>query len=125
MFLARTLRALRARTNVMLGLLPLVLALHPVHAQGTDASIRGLVTDSIGTAIAGAAIEVRNLSSGFSATLRSSDKGRFVATQLPLGGPYRITVRAVGYRPSTRAGVTLNIGSIVTTSVRMLPATTQ
>ena len=111
--------------TVMLGLLPLAFALHPVHAQGTDASVRGLVTDSIGTVIAGAAIEVRNLSSGFSATLRSSDKGRFVATQLPLGGPYRITVRAVGYRPSTRNGVTLNIGSVVTTSFRMLPATTQ
>ena len=94
-----------------------------VSAQGTDASLRGQVADSTGAAITGAMIEVRNLASGFSAQVRTSDRGRYAATQLPLGGPYRITVRAVGFRPTTRDGITLNIGSIVTTNFRMLPAT--
>ncbi len=52
-------------------------------------------------------------------------EGDSLPAQSPLGGPYRVTVRAVGYRPSVRDGITLNIGSIVTTSFRLLPATTQ
>ena len=125
MHFAHIVRAFRARLTLLACLLPGIMAPAQLRAQGTDAGLRGQVADSAGTAIAGAMIEVRNLSSGFTATLRSSDKGRFAATQLPLGGPYRVTVRAVGYRPSTRDGITLNIGSVVTTSFRMLPSTAQ
>ena len=115
------------RTHVTLVACAVTFSATPVllRAQGTDASVRGQVTDSTGAAVGGAAIEVRNLASGFSATLRTSDRGRFAATQLPLGGPYRITARAVGYRPASREGITLNIGSVVTTSFRLLPSTTQ
>ncbi|MDQ8173560.1 MAG: carboxypeptidase-like regulatory domain-containing protein, partial [Gemmatimonadota bacterium] len=94
-------------------------------AQGTDASIRGLVADSAGAAVAGAIVELRNTTTGFVSVVRSSDRGRYVATQLPLGGPYRITARAVGFRTGARDGITLNIGSVVTADFRLVVGTVQ
>jgi len=96
-----------------------------VHAQGTDASIRGTITDSGGVAVAGAIVEIRNTATGFLSVARSSDRGRFVATQLPLGGPYRVVARAVGFRSGAREGITLNIGSVVTADFRLVPGTVQ
>ena len=93
--------------------------------QGTDASIRGQLTDSAGAAIPGATIEIRNLASGFVAQSKASERGRYTATQLPLGGPYRITVRAVGFRPTSRDGVLLNIGSAVTVDFKLAASTVQ
>ncbi|MHB8838671.1 MAG: carboxypeptidase-like regulatory domain-containing protein, partial [Gemmatimonadaceae bacterium] len=90
-----------------------------VAAQGTDAAIRGIVTDSTGAPIAGASIEVRHTSSNFVAQLTTSAQGRYVATQLPLGGPYRLTVRAVGYSPVAREGLMLNLGSTATADFRV------
>ena len=94
-------------------------------AQGTDASIRGLVADSAGAIVAGALVEIRNTTTGFVSVVRSGDRGRYVATQLPLGGPYRVTARAVGFRTGAREGITLNIGSVVTADFRLAPGTVQ
>jgi Carboxypeptidase regulatory-like domain len=96
-----------------------------LQAQGTDASIRGVVSDSAGNAIASATIEIRNTSSGFVSQLRTSERGRYSATQLPLGGPYRVVVRAVGYRTTSRDGLTLNIGSVVTADFRLTASSVQ
>jgi hypothetical protein len=95
------------------------------NAQGTDASIRGLVADSAGAAVAGAIVEIRNTATGFLSIVRSSERGRFVATQLPLGGPYRVVARAVGFRTGAREGITLNIGSVATADFRLVPGTVQ
>jgi len=115
------------RTRAMLHAwaLLLVLPLASLRAQGTDASIRGQLSDSSGAPVANATVEIRNLTSGFLSQARSSDRGRYSATQLPLGGPYRIIVRAVGYRAASRDGVTLNIGSVVSVDFRLMASTVQ
>ncbi|WP_434478772.1 carboxypeptidase regulatory-like domain-containing protein [Gemmatimonas sp.] len=111
---------------VLAGLLMGLLSPLPVaNAQGTDASIRGLVADSTGAAVAGAIVEIRNTATGFLSIVRSSERGRFVATQLPLGGPYRVVARAVGFRTGAREGITLNIGSVATADFRLVPGTVQ
>ncbi|WP_439643384.1 carboxypeptidase regulatory-like domain-containing protein [Gemmatimonas sp.] len=111
---------------VLAGLLMGLLSPLPVaNAQGTDASIRGLVADSAGAAVAGAIVEIRNTATGFLSIVRSSERGRFVATQLPLGGPYRVVARAVGFRTGAREGITLNIGSVATADFRLVPGTVQ
>lgn len=94
-------------------------------AQGTDASIRGVVADSAGAAVPSALVEIRNTTTGFVSVVRSSERGRYVATQLPLGGPYRVTARAVGFRTGGREGITLNIGSVVTVDFRLTPGNVQ
>ncbi|MCU0634812.1 MAG: carboxypeptidase-like regulatory domain-containing protein [Gemmatimonadaceae bacterium] len=103
----------------------LTLAGRTLAAQGTDATIRGVVTDSAGRAVAGAVIEVRNAASGFVTQLASTAQGRYLASQLPLGGPYRVTVRALGFTPIARDGITLNIGAVVTADFRLQPSQVQ
>lgn len=97
----------------------------PGLAQGTDASIRGQVTDSSGSPVTGATVELRNLASGFTSVVRTSQDGRYTANQLPLGGPYRVLARALGYRATSREGITLNIGSVVIAHLRLAPTAAQ
>ncbi|MDP1858147.1 MAG: TonB-dependent receptor [Gemmatimonadaceae bacterium] len=97
----------------------------PLLGQGTDAAIRGTVTDSTGVPVSGASVEVRNVASSFVAQLTTSGQGRYVVRQLPLGGPYRVTARALGYRAVARDGITLNIGSVVTADFRLMRSTLQ
>ncbi len=91
----------------------------PLAAQGTDAAIRGTVTDSMGVPLPGARVEVRNEASSFVAQLTTGSQGHYIARQLPLGGPYRVTVHALGFRAVARDSLTLNIGNVVTADFRL------
>jgi hypothetical protein len=78
-------------------------------AQGTDASLSGrVVTDSF-RAIPRASVSIRNASTGFIVNARSDAKGRFSFRQLPLG-TYELTVRAIGFSPAVRFGLTVALG---------------
>ena len=55
----------------------------------------------------------------------TSAQGRYVAAQLPLGGPYRVTARALGYRAVAREGLTLTLGSTATADFRMVHSSLQ
>lgn len=90
-------------------------------AQGTDAGIRGDARDITGRPIAGASVRVVNISTGFTTQSIATAAGRFTFVQLPLGGPYTVTATAIGYRPATRTGITLNIGGIATVELRLTP----
>lgn len=91
-------------------------------AQGTDAVIRGDVRNADGIALDGATVRVVNLATGFVARATTSGAGRFTFVQLPLGGPYRVTATAIGFRPLSRSDVMLNIGSVVTLVMRLTAA---
>ena len=69
-----------------------------VAGQGvTTGGIRGTIRDSVGAPIA-ARVRVSHDSTGVSVEL-NSPAGRFRALGLEPGGPYTVTVRALGYRP--------------------------
>lgn len=118
-------RISRGRCAAALAAFAVALSAVPLAAQGTDATIRGIVTDSAGVPIAGASVEVRNTSSSFVARLTTSAQGRYIASQLPLGGPYRVTARALGFRAAAREGITLNLGSVATADFRLDRGTVQ
>src|SRR5690242_10402966 len=71
-------------------------------AQTVDAAILGTVRDSAGTGLPAVAVTARNTSTGVQWTIHTTETGRFSFLQLPLGGPYTITARRVGFRPSVR-----------------------
>ncbi len=83
-------------------------------AQGTDASIEVAVTDPTKLPVQGATISLLNASTGFTTTGASQKNGMFRFEQLPLGGPYKITVTYVGFQPQVKDGYTLNQGSNLT-----------
>jgi len=90
-------------------------------AQGvTTSAIAGVVTDSAGAPLGGAHVVAIHGPSGteYAATTRAD--GRFTLPGMRVGGPYRVTVTLVGYRPEAQAGVQLTLG--VTADVNFMLA---
>lgn len=88
-------------------------------AQDYRATVKGIVTDGSGETIVGATINVKNESTGFSANGLTDVNGEYHVKQLPLGGPYTITVKYVGFGDQTRKGYTLNQGQVLRIDFRL------
>ena len=59
-------------------------------AQDTSSSMRGKILDDTGAAVAGAAVVIQDMRTGGERRLQSNDAGTFLATNLAVGGPYRV-----------------------------------
>jgi hypothetical protein len=107
----RTERARSARLQFLgIGLLFLI-SPSSLHAQGVaSAAIHGIITSRGGAPIVDAIIVVRNLSNGAHRQATSRGGGRYVVDNLTVGGPYVVTVRAIGHRPWEISGVMLSLG---------------
>ncbi|HVI44465.1 MAG TPA: carboxypeptidase regulatory-like domain-containing protein [Chitinophaga sp.] len=84
-----------------------------VFAQTTQASFNGKVTDAGKGPLPGASVLVKNESTGFTASTITNAKGDFVFKELPLGGPYSIVVRYMGFEDQKKTGYNLNQGDVV------------
>ena len=82
-----------------------------VGAQGVNtAGIRGSV--SVGTGQnTNARVRVSRDATGFAVEIRAT-AGRFLVQGLEPGGPYTVTVRALGYAPQHAQGVFLSLGEL-------------
>jgi hypothetical protein len=68
------------------------------------------ITDSVAKVLEAATINVKNESTGFQAKVTTNRLGFFKIEDLPLGGPYTITISHIGYNVSVSKGYTLNLG---------------
>lgn len=91
-----------------------IFAALPTWAQSTNASFIGTIQDEKGQPLPGVTIQVRNESTGFRTATATQTDGRYQLRQLPLGGPYTVTVSMVGYATQKREGLELNQGDQVT-----------
>ena len=76
-------------------LLPLAaILLLPAFAQAQDtaAALRGRVLDQSGNALGGATVLLEDLRTGKERTYVTNESGSFLAANLPVGGPYQVTV---------------------------------
>lgn len=90
------------------------------NAQGsTQATITGIVTDETNEGVIGAAVQVRNESTGFHTGAITNDKGEYIIKQLPLGGPYSVTATYIGYGEQKKTGYTLNQGDMLRVNFKM------
>ncbi|UOQ68579.1 TonB-dependent receptor [Hymenobacter volaticus] len=94
-----------------------------LHAQTSQAGISGTITDEKKEPIPGATVLVKNEATGFTTGTSTSAKGEYTFRQLPLGGPYTITVSFIGYSTQTRSGYTLNLSDILRLDVQMQTST--
>ncbi len=78
-------------------------------AQVVGGSIGGVVHDSSGAALSGAAVTVRQTETGATRTLTTDDEGRFYAPSVPVGA-YTVTVDQDGFAQQKQTGITLTIG---------------
>jgi hypothetical protein len=90
---------------------------NPALAQTTQASITGFVTDQQKMPIPGASVQVKNNSTGFTTKSSTDANGGFTFKELPLGGPYTVTVMFMGYGQQNINGYMLNFGDVVRTNV--------
>ncbi|HMI51804.1 MAG TPA: carboxypeptidase regulatory-like domain-containing protein [Candidatus Saccharimonadales bacterium] len=79
-------------------------------AQTFRGTILGTVTDSSGAAIAGAAVQVKNIDTGLVRTVTTSEDGTYAAPELPIGN-YSVTVEKAGFRRGVVTGVRVEVSS--------------
>ncbi len=61
-------------------------------AQDTSSAIRGRLVDGSGNPLVNATVVVQDSRTGATRTLQSNNTGTFYATNLPVGGPYIVTI---------------------------------
>ncbi|KAA6436979.1 TonB-dependent receptor [Dyadobacter flavalbus] len=84
-----------------------------VNAQTTQASISGTVTDNQNAELAGATIQVKNESTGFTTGTATNAKGEYAFKELPLGGPYTVIVTYIGFGEQKQTGYILHQGDAI------------
>lgn len=82
-------------------------------AQTTHATISGTVTDQSANVLAGATVMVKNESTGFTTGTQTNAQGDFLFKQLPLGGPYTVSVSFIGYAENKQTGFVLHQGDAI------------
>ncbi|MCZ6774161.1 MAG: carboxypeptidase-like regulatory domain-containing protein, partial [Proteobacteria bacterium] len=100
-----TLRSLNSLSTVALVAILLLVAPVAGFAQGTASSIRGKIYDQSGNAVTGTSVVVEDMRTGVQREYTSNSSGAFYASNLPVGGPYEVTV--AGAEPVIVASVAL------------------
>lgn len=82
-----------------------------VFAQGIVSSgLTGIVRDSGGKAVAGAAVTAVHAPTGTSYNATTTDTGRYNFRGMIAGGPYTVSVSATGFKPVERNDVNTQLG---------------
>src|SRR5687767_9639986 len=75
-------------------------------ALGQTAQLTGRITDGAAAVLPGAVITITHVHTAAAREIVSNGEGYYTAPFLP-PGTYRLAVRAAGFRPFTRDGITL------------------
>src|SRR5882672_5590599 len=86
--------------------------------QQVTGTILGRITDSTGSVVPGATIQIQNAAIGFSRTDTADSDGRYLESSLPLGS-YTVTVQKQGFQTLVRSGIVLTVGSEVTVNAEL------
>ena len=89
-------------------------------AQTFRGTILGTVTDSSGAAIAGAAVAVKNVNTGLSRTVSTSEDGTYSVPELPIG-TYTVTVEKSGFKQGVVTGLRVEVSSELRADVALQP----
>ena len=87
-----------------------LLAVGPTFAQTFRGTILGAVSDSSGAAVPGATVTIKNLDTGLTRTVSTSDDGSYSAPELPIGN-YSATAEKAGFKSSVVSGVKVEVSS--------------
>ncbi|MHA4810046.1 SusC/RagA family TonB-linked outer membrane protein [Flavitalea flava] len=96
-----------------------------VEAQDAKPAAIGIVKNDDGEVLHGVVIKVENEDSKSIATTASNEKGIFLFSKLPVGGPYHFILSYVGYTSDTLKGYTINETTHLSLSVILRPKNQQ
>ena len=101
-----------------LGLILVFGSTMPGWAQYTTARLSGIVSDPSGAVVAGAAIKVQDVGTGYSQTANSTSAGQYLFPSLPVG-TYQITVSMAGYNRYVQKGIVLSVNQAASQDVQL------
>jgi Carboxypeptidase regulatory-like domain/TonB dependent receptor len=81
-----------------------------VHAQTFRGTILGSVSDSSGGAVPGASVTIKNLDTGLTRAVVTSDDGSYSAPELPIGN-YSVSVEKAGFKTGVVTGIHVEVSS--------------
>jgi len=94
-------------------------------ADANKGQLFGTVLDAKGGAIPGASIRIKNVSTGSTREIVSSNEGQFRVVQLDPGA-YQVEAQASGFALTTMTGITLNVGMALNLDIQLaVQGTTQ
>src|SRR5207237_2888356 len=79
-------------------------------AQTFRGTILGTVTDSTGASIAGAAVAVKNVNTGLSRAVTTSEDGTYSVPELPIG-TYTVTVEKAGFKKGVVSAIRVEVST--------------
>jgi outer membrane receptor protein involved in Fe transport len=101
-------------------MLPAGAMLSRADAQGTTTgAIGGLITDSTGNALSQVQVQVRNEATGYVTGAMTRESGRYIVPSLPVGGPYTVTARRIGFEPLARGNVFVSLSQTTPVDFRL------
>lgn len=103
-------------------LLAVILLAATSYAQTFRGGINGTVTDSTGSAIAGAAVKATNTATGLVRESLTTGSGEFTFQDLPLG-PYQVSVSQTGFEPTRIENINVEVSKTITVPVKLGIAT--
>jgi hypothetical protein len=101
-------RSLRALVFVCIALT--LLAGGTTLAQTFRGTILGTVSDSSGAAVPQATVTIKNLGTGLTRVVTTSDDGSYAAPELPIG-TYSVTVEKAGFKSGVVTGLNVEVSS--------------
>ena len=91
--------------------LALLLTARATPAQGvSDASVRGSVVAPSGAPLANARVTLRHARTGAVREMVTGERGGFTFENVPVGGPYLLEARSLGFEPATIYDISLHVG---------------
>jgi hypothetical protein len=89
-----------------------------VFGQTENASISGRVTDPSGSAVVNAAVQVTNVDTGMTLSVKTNGVGFYIAPGLN-PGKYRVTVSKEGFQTVNLTGIQLNVQDYVSKNIEL------
>jgi hypothetical protein len=94
-------------TKFLFPIFALLLMSNAVFGQGSMGQISGKISNGK-ESLVGAAVQVKNTSTGFKAGTVTDVDGNYQIVELPLGGPYEVEVSYVGHQTTKQTGIMIN-----------------
>ena len=110
--------------NLLLTVMLMLLFVTVTVGQVTTSGLKGQVTDEKKEAMPGASVIALHMPSGTQYGVITNENGRFVISNMRVGGPYKVTVTFVGYNPQVYDDVSLSLGNVADISVSLAPSVT-
>jgi hypothetical protein len=116
--MSRTFRGLIALVCVLTTVL--LLQVPQAQAQTFRGTILGTVTDSSGAAVVGATVTIKNVDTGLTRTVSTTEDGSYSAPELPIGN-YSVSVSKEGFKEGLVRGVRVEVSSERRADVTLQP----